>query len=144
MNIEEQVKAYINSQDEHKRSDMQALHQLILQILPKGKLGFFDGMNNENNPIANPTIGYGSYTIKYANGTSREFFQIGLSANKAGISVHILGIKDKTSLAQNFDKEIGKASVSGYCIKFKSCKAINTRVLETAIRYGIANSNTLH
>lgn len=143
MNTEEQIKAYINSQAEPKRSDIQALHQLILQLLPKGKLWFFDGMDNENNPIANPTIGYGSYTINYANGTSREFFQIGLSANKAGISVHILGIKDKTYLAQNFGKEIGKASVSGYCIKFKSCKAIDIAVLEAAIRYGIANSNSL-
>jgi hypothetical protein len=49
----------------------------------------------------------------------------------------ILGIEDKTYLAQTYGKTIGKASVSGYCIKFKNVKDINILVLEAAIRYGV-------
>jgi hypothetical protein len=106
-------------------------------VLPKGKLWFDDGKNSENKTVANPTIGYGFHTIKYANGTTRDFFQIGISANTTGISVYILGLKDKTYLAQTFGKKLGKASVTGYCIKFKTLKDINMEVLEAAIRYGI-------
>ena len=117
MNIQGQIDDYITSQPEPKRSDMQELHRLILQMLPECKLWFDDGKNSEGKTIANPNIGYGFYTIKYADGTTREFFQIGMSANKTGISVYILGIKDKTYLAKTYGEKLGKASVTGYCIK---------------------------
>ena len=137
MNVKEQIKEYVTSQPESKRSDMQELHNRILQVLPGCKLWFDNGKNSENKTVSNPTIGYGSYTIKYADGKTRDFFQIGLSANKTGISVYILGIKDKMYLAQTYGKEIGKASVTGYCIKFKTLKDINIDILEAAIQYGV-------
>jgi hypothetical protein len=115
---------------------MQALHQRTLQVLPACKLWFNDGKNSDGKTVANPNIGYGFYTIKYADGTTREFYQIGLSANKTGISVYILGLNDKTYLASAFGKNLGKASVTGYCIKFKTLKDINIDVLEAAIKYG--------
>ena len=136
MNVQEQIKQYITSQPEPKRSDMQQLHTLILQVLPGCKLWFEDGKNAENKTISNPNIGYGFHTMKYADGTTREFFQIGMSANTTGISIYIIGIKDKTYLAQTFGKKIGKASITGYCIKFKTLKEINIDILEEVIRYG--------
>ena len=137
MNVKTQIKEYITSQPESKRSDMQALDKLILQVLPAGKLWFLDGKDDKGKIVANPNIGYGSYSIKYADGTTREFYQIGLSANTTGISVYVMGIEDKTYLAQTYGKKIGKASVTGYCIKFKALKDINIDILEAAIRYGI-------
>ena len=137
MNVQGQIKKYITSQSEPTRSDMQELHRLIVQVLPACKLWFLDGKNSENKTVSNPNIGYGSQTIKYADGTAREFYQIGLSANKTGISVYIMGIKDKTYLAKTYGKKIGKASVAGYCIKFKTLKDINIDILEAAIRYGV-------
>ncbi len=134
MVVQEQIKKYITSQPEPKRSDIQALHKFILQVLPGCKLWFLDGKNIENKTVSNPNIGYGFHTIKYADGTAREFYQIGLSANKTGISVYILGIRDKTYLAQTFGKKLGKASITGYCIKFKTLKDINIDILEAAIR----------
>lgn len=141
MTILEQIEEYITSQPEQKRNDMQALHQLILQALPGCRLWFDTGKNSENKTVSNPNIGYGAYTIKYADGKTREFFQIGLSANTTGISVYVMGLKDKTYLAQTFGKELGKASVTGYCIKFKALKDINTDVLIAAIRYGVEATN---
>ena len=141
MNVQEQIKKYIDSQPEPKRSDMQALHLLMLQVLPEGKLWFLDGKNSENKTVSNPNIGYGFYTIKYANGKTREFYQIGISANKTRISVYTLGIKDKKYLAQTYGKKIGKASVSGYCIRFKTIKDINIDILQAAIRYGVEAQN---
>ena len=137
MNVQEQIKGYIASHPEPKRSDMQELHRFILQILRGCKLWFLDGKNSDNKTVSNPNIGYGFQTIKYADGKTREFYQIGISANKTGISVYILGIKDKKYLAQTYGKKLGKASVSGYCIKFKTLKDINIDILEAAIRYGV-------
>jgi hypothetical protein len=136
MNVQEQIKEYITSQPEPKRSDMHELHRIILQVMPACKLWFLDGKNSENKTVSNPNIGYGSYTIKYTDGTIREFYQIGLSANKTGISVYILGIKDKTYLAQTYGEKLGKVSVTGYCIRFKTIKDINVDILQAAIRYG--------
>jgi hypothetical protein len=56
-----------------------------------------------------------------------------LSANTTGISVYILGIKDKKYLAETYGKKLGKASVTGYCIKFKTLKDINIETLKAAI-----------
>ena len=109
-------------------------------MLPAGKLRFLDGKNSENKTVSNPNIGYGSHTIKYADGTTREFYQIGLSANKTGISVYILGVNDKTYLAKTYGKKIGKATVTGYCIKFKTIKDINIEILKAAIRDRVETS----
>jgi hypothetical protein len=71
--------------------------------------------------------------LKYSNGTTKEFYKIGLSANTTGISVYIMGIEDKKYLLETYGSTIGKASISGYCIKFKTLKDINIDVLEAAI-----------
>lgn len=137
MTTQAQIKEYIASQPPSKRSDMEALHHTILQLMPACKLWFLDGKNGEGKTVSNPNIGYGLQTIKYADGKTREFYQIGLSANTTGISVYILGIADKTYLAQTYGKKLGKASVSGYCIKFKTIKDINMDILQAAIQYGL-------
>ncbi len=137
MNVPEQIENYIGSQPEPKRNEMEELHRRILNALPGCKLWFLDGRNSENKIVSNPNIGYGLYTIKYADGTTREFYQIGMSANTTGISVYILGIEDKTYLAQTYGEKLGKASVTGYCVKFKKLKDINIDVLEAAIKDGV-------
>src|SRR5687768_10317586 len=141
MRVQEQIQKYFTSQPEPKRSDLQVLHDIILQVSPACKLWFLDGKNDEGKTVSNPNIGYGPHTMKYADGTTREFYQIGLSANKAGISVYILGIEDKKYLAQTYGKELGKASVTGYCIRFKTLKDIDIETLEAAIRYGFEAQN---
>jgi hypothetical protein len=105
------------------------------------KLWFLDGKDDKGKTVSNPNIGYGSFNIRYADGTSREFYQIGMSANTTGISVYILGIKDKTYLAKTYGNKLGKASVTGYCIRFKNMKDINTDILAAAIRYGVDATN---
>jgi hypothetical protein len=141
MSVQDEIKKYISSQPEPKRSDIQELHRLTLQVSPKCKLWFFDGKDSKNHTVTNPTIGYGFHTIKYASGKSREFFQMGVSGNKTGISVYILGLKDKKYLAKTYGKILGKASITGYCIRFKALKDINFDRLEAAIRYGFATQN---
>ena len=141
MNIEEQIKNYMDSLPETKRSDMEALHKQVLQLLHKSTLWFLDGKDDKGKMVSNPSIGYGLRTIKYADGKTKEFYQIGISANTTGISVYIMGIEDKTYLPETYGKKIGKASVTGYCIKFKTLKDIRMDALEDAIRDGVQQTS---
>lgn len=141
MNIQEQIKDYIASQPDTKRSDMEALHKRIRKAFPKSKLWFLDGKDDKGKIVTNPNIGYGLQTIKYADGKTKEFYQVGISANTTGISVYIMGIPDKKYLPETYGKTIGKARVTGYCIKFKKLQDINLDMLEAAIRDGIKQTS---
>ncbi len=142
MNVHKQIKDHIAAQPEPKRSDMQELHSVILGMMPDCKLWFLDGKDERGQTVSNPNIGYGFQTMKYADGKTREFYQIGISANTTGISVYIMGIPDKKYLAETYGKSLGKASVTGYCIKFRALRNINVDILEAAMRYGIEQTST--
>ena len=137
MTVQKQIKDYIATQPEPKRDELQQLHQIVLALMPACKLWFLDGKDEKGKTVSNPNIGYGSQTMKYANGKTKEFYQIGVSANTTGISVYIMGIDDKKHLSQTFGQELGKASVTGYCVKFKTLADIKVDVLKAAIQYGI-------
>jgi len=144
MNLRKQINEYIAIQPEPKRSDMQQLHHTILELMPTCKLWFLDGKDAKGKTVSNPNIGYGSQTTKYADGKTKEFYQIGISANTTGISVYIMGVNDKKYLTQTFGQELGKASVTGYCIKFKTLTDIKIDVLKAAIQYGIEQTRIQH
>ena len=54
----------------------------------------------------------------------------------------MLGLDDKTYLARTYSASIGKASVTGYCIKFKRLSLINADALQSAIRHGMTVDQT--
>ena len=136
MNVQKQIDAYIASQPEPKSSEMRELHHMILDVKRSCKLWFLSGKDSTGKTVSNPNIGYGSRDHKYADGTVSEFYQIGLSANKTGLSVYIMGIEDKKYLSEKYGKDLGNASVTGYCIRFKTLKDINLEILEAAIGFG--------
>lgn len=137
MGTQEHIDDYIASQPEPKRRDMEELHRLVQELAPGCQLWFADGRNEDGKVVSNPNIGYGLTTIHYADGSTREFYQIGISANTTGLSVYVMGLEDKTYMAKTFGPTIGKASVTGYCIKFKALKDIDVAVLQAAIRHGL-------
>ena len=140
MNVRAQISDYLATQPERKRGDMQELHSMMLRVIGDGRLWFLDGKDEDGRTVSNPNIGYGLLTMDYASGRSREFYQIGLSANTTGISVYIMGLDDKSYLAETYGGELGKASVTGYCIKFNALRNIELDVLEAAIRDGITQT----
>ena len=142
MSVRTQISDYLAAQPERKRRDMQALHDMILRLMPDCRLWFLDGKDERGRTVSNPNIGYGFQTMTYADGRAREFYQIGMSANTTGISVYIMGLEDKTYLAETYGDELGKASVTGYCIKFSTLRNINVAILEAAMRDGIAQTST--
>ena len=142
MDTPARVEAYLARQPEPKQSDLRVLHARMLADFPQCRLWFSDGTDETGKVVANPNIGYGSYTINYADGTWREFYRIGLSANTTGISVYVLGLDDKTYLARTYGASIGKASVTGYCIRFRRLSAIDDDVLRAAIHDGMSVDRT--
>ena len=141
MNVQTQISDYLAAQPERKRDDMQTLDGMMMRLMPDCRLWFLDGTDESGRAVSNPNIGYGRLSIAYADGRTREFYQVGLSANTTGISVYIMGLDDKTYLAKTYGAALGKASVTGYCIKFSTLRNINLAVLETAIRDGIAQTS---
>ena len=142
MNLLERVEAYLASQPEPKQADLRQVHAHMLEAYPACRLWFNDGTDEAGKIVANPSIGYGARTLSYADGSSREFFRVGLSANTAGISVYVLGLEDKTYLARTYGALIGKAGVTGYCIKFRRLSGIDIAVLQAAIGDGMAGDQT--
>ena len=140
MSVQEEIKQYMDQLPEPKRRDMEALHQHLVKLFPDSKLWFLSGKDDNGKVVSNPNIGYGEQIIKYADGKTKEFYQVGISTNTLGLSVYIMGIDDKNYLPETYGKTIGKASVTGYCIKFKSLKDIHRDVLESAIRFGMSQS----
>jgi hypothetical protein len=141
MEIKAQINEYIKSQPEPKQREMQELHNLILKLMPNCKQWYFDGKNEDGKQVTHPTIGYGIYTITYKDGSTREFFRIGLLANPIGLAVHIMGIPDKKFLPNTYGKTIGKAKVGSYAITFKFIKDINLKILKEAIRFRAETEN---
>ncbi|NUO64274.1 MAG: DUF1801 domain-containing protein [Gemmatimonadaceae bacterium] len=135
-----QIVDYIAAQPERTRGDMQTLHELVSTLMPGCRLWFLDGKDENGRTVSNPSIGYGAFTRPYAGGRTRELYQIGLSANTSGISVYIMGLDDKRYLAETYGAALGKARVTGYCIKFRRLQDIDLAVLETAIRDAVART----
>jgi hypothetical protein len=137
MTTKSDISSYLLSLPEPKRAEMEFLHKHIQKLLPKAKLWFLDGKDEKGKVVSNPNIGYGSQTMKYADGSTKEFYQIGISANTSGISVYIMGLEDKNYLIQTYGDSIGKATITGYCIKFKKLNDIDLDILESAILDGV-------
>ena len=53
MNVHEQIKEYIATQPEPKRSDMQELHGIILELMPQCTLWFLDGKDEKDQTVSN-------------------------------------------------------------------------------------------
>jgi hypothetical protein len=137
MDTAQQIEAYLAAQPEPKQGDLRALHARLLTEFPGCRLWFEDGTNENGKVVANPTIGYGVYTITYARGPARDFFRIGLSGTTSGISVYVMGLADKTYLPRTYGATIGKAGVTGYCITFTRLSVIDADVLHAAISHGM-------
>lgn len=139
MTVEKQIESHIAAQPEPKRSEMQALHSLILRLSPGCRLWFLDGRDESGKVVSNPNIGYGVQTIGHAGGRSRDFYRIGLSANVAGLSIYIMGLEDRKYLAETYGARLGKAKVTGYCLRFRRLEDIDRDVLEEILRFGLAD-----
>jgi hypothetical protein len=115
--------------------------QLVAQVAPLETPSYYDGKNKEGKQVSNPTIGFGTYMHRYADGSMGPMFRLGISSNSVGFSIYVLGLKDKTSLKERFATVIGKAKVTGYCLQFKKLSDLNASVLLEFLQFGLIESN---
>ena len=134
METDNQIRLFVDGQPEAKKKDLTVLHELILRIIPNAKLWFLDGKNDQGKVVSNTNIGYGSVLMNYADGSKREFYKIGISPNSTGISIYVMGLKDKNFLIEQFGDLLGKTKMTGYCIKFRNLDEININVLEKGLK----------
>lgn len=139
MDIKLAILNYLNNLPEPKRTEITRIHQAIIEIIPTAQLWFLEGTNTSGKVVTNPNIGYGNCTLQLAGGKTRAFYKIGLSANSTGISVYIMGIKDKNYLNNTYGNKIGKAKITGYCIKFRNLNDIYIEELIRAINTELEN-----
>lgn len=133
MNVQEQIDNYIADQVPSKREDLQILHEILLRISPNCKRWYLDGRDAEGKVVSNPNIGYGTQSLKYANGETKEFYRVGISANTTGISVYIVGVDDKKYLSKTYGKRLGKATITGYCVRFRHLRDVNLNIIEEMV-----------
>jgi hypothetical protein len=133
MDVQAQIQDYIAGQAQRKRDDLQTLHRMALGVSPNCRLWFLDGRNDQGQIVSNPNIGYGVQAKRYANGDVKEFYQVGFSANTAGISIYIMGLSDKTHLSRAYRRTLGKAKITGYCVTFKSLDDVNLDVIKQMV-----------
>jgi hypothetical protein len=140
MTVEEQIDAYIAGLPEPKRDDVLTVHSLLVEAAPGCRLWFLDGRNANGKVVSNPNIGYGVRTIRNAGGGTREFYGVGLSATSTGVSVYVIGLEDKSYLARTYGAALGRATVTGYCIKFRRLADVDLTVLTAAMLEGLGPS----
>ena len=68
MTVRMQIGDYIAAQPERKRGDLEALHDIMLELMPGCRLWFLDGKDERGRTVSNPNIGYGLQTMTYADG----------------------------------------------------------------------------
>ncbi|AVP96853.1 hypothetical protein C7S18_06395 [Ahniella affigens] len=141
MSLSDQIEQYLASVPEPKQTDLRALYALVSELLPGGQRWFFDGLDASGKVVSNPNIGFGAYQKAYADGTVKPFYQIGISANATGLSVYVMGIDDRRYLPGKYSGTIGKANVTGYCVKFRALKDVHIDVLTNLLRDGLAHSS---
>lgn len=140
MDTNERIRSHLEATPEPRRSDLAELHRLILSTRPDVERWFFDGRDENGRVVSNPSIGYGRLEKQYAKGPPKPFYQVGISANSSGLTVYLMGVRDRAYLQQTYGATIGKAELTGYCIKFKRLRDIDQTTLLRAIEDGFSRT----
>ena len=133
MSIQTQIETYIESLVQPKQTELRKLFAFIKNTLPQSNLSFLDGRDEKGKVVTNPNIGFGECVLNYADGSSRAFYKIGISATSKGLSIYIMGLADKNLLRNKLEGKLGKATITGYCISFKKLEDINQALLKEVL-----------
>ena len=134
MSTAEKISQHLATLSREKSAELSRLYHLIHEEMSTEDLHFFDGKNEQGKVIANPTIGFGQCRLTYSDGSFQDTFRLGISANSTGLSIHILGLKDKKFLTDFLGTRMGKAKITGYAIRFGKMRDIDEEVLRELVR----------
>jgi uncharacterized protein YdhG (YjbR/CyaY superfamily) len=115
---------YIERLSEPRRSDIQALHDLIRETAPELEPTMEFGM-----------LGYGKYHYKYPTGREGDWMLVGLASNKNYISLYVtVPSPDGRYLAESYQDRLPKASIGKSCIRFKQLDDVDRDILAQLLR----------
>ncbi|HEY0640825.1 MAG TPA: DUF1801 domain-containing protein [Pseudonocardiaceae bacterium] len=120
---------YIESLEEPRRSDVRALHELILKAAPALRPTMEFGMP-----------GYGKYHYRYASGREGDWMLVGLASNRNYISLYVTATtEDGRYLAELYRPRLPRASIGKSCVRFRRLADVDRGVLAELIRDAAAN-----
>ena len=131
------MQSYLQKLPRSKQQELQEFIRIVAQVAPKEKAIFYDGKDKEGKVVTNPALGFGSYLHHFSDGRVEQLYRIGISPNATGFSIYVLGLMDKEILKTRFANSLGKAKVTGYCIKFKSLKDLDEKIVLVLIKFAL-------
>lgn len=79
-------------------------------------------------------VGFGQYSLTYANGRQMDWMEVGFAPRKSNISLYIM---DGFSAYTELLARLGKHSVGKSCLYIKRLSDVDTQVLQTLIEHSI-------
>jgi hypothetical protein len=131
------MQSYLQKLPRSKQQELQEFIRIVAQVAPQEMATFYDGKDKEGKVVTNGTIGFGSYLHHFSDGRMEQLYRIGISPNATGFSIYVLGLMDKEILKTRFANSLGKAKVTGYCIKFKSLKDLDEKIVLDLIKFAL-------
>ena len=114
---------YIAMIDEPRRSEIQALHNLITKTLPNQKPLIMSGM-----------IGYGTFEYKYSSGRSGTWSLVMLASQKNYISLYVCALDGEQYIAEKYKDKLPKTSIGKSCIRFKHLEDVDLDIIVEILR----------
>lgn len=115
--------AYLAELPEPRKKDVVALHRLILKAAPKLKPFMLGGM-----------LGYGKYRYKSTSGREGDWAVLALANQKNYVSLYVCAVDGRKYVAEEFKKELPKASIGKSCVRIKKLADVDLKAVERMIK----------
>jgi hypothetical protein len=122
------VAAFIKGVDEERREDCATLVRIMK-----------DASGAPATMWGTSIVGFGSYELKYANGSTADWPIISFSPRKQDLTLYVCRGVDGTLL-----KALGKHKLSGVCLHIKRLSDVNLDVLEKIVSASVKESRRRH
>ncbi|MBM7785701.1 DUF1801 domain-containing protein [Tenggerimyces flavus] len=116
---------YIAALDEPRRSEIRALHELVLRTVPELEPTMMGG-----------ALGYGPFHYKYASGREGDATLVGIANNKQYISLYVIAAnEDEGYIAGSYQSKLPKASIGKGCVRIKRLSDVDLDVVADLLRH---------
>jgi Domain of unknown function (DU1801) len=121
------VDDYLASLPDGRREIVSRVHEVVTEAVPDLEVRMWRKF-----------IGYGTYHYRYASGREGDWFPIGLTNNKAYVSLYFCACEDDGYLAEKNAGRLGKVNVGKSCVRFKKLDDVNLDVVAELARRAAA------
>lgn len=117
------VDEFLDALPEDAHRDMQTLDASFSNVMDGLDRVLFEGTfwGGSQQQI----IGYGAGDYTRPNGTTVDWFMVGLALQKNYISVYLNAVEDRQYLSEKYGKEVGKVKVGKASLSFKTVEDID-------------------